>query len=308
MNKKLNKIFEKSKKIKIDKNSKLVIMSDCHRGSGTNYDNFLKNRNIYESALMNYYKRGFTYIELGDGDDMWEVKNYKDIIEEHLSTFKILKKFNDENRLIMIYGNHDICKRSKKIMEKYFYKYYNKKKKKEETLLNNLEIYESLILEYYSYNIFLIHGHQVDLLNSTFWRLSRFLVRHFWRNAERFVIKDPTSAAKNYRESKIIEKKLKKWSIINNKMLVAGHTHRPIFPKLGHSLYFNDGSCIHPSGITCLEIEKGNITLVKWLFKLKKGKYLVIERNIIEGSEPIINFFRNLSFTVKTSNPSNYKG
>ncbi len=35
----------------------MIIMSDCHRGSGDNYDNFLKNQNIFESALLHYYHK-----------------------------------------------------------------------------------------------------------------------------------------------------------------------------------------------------------------------------------------------------------
>lgn len=291
MIKKLDKIFEKAKRIKIDDKTKIVIMSDCHRGSGDNYDNFLKNKNIYETALLHYYKNGYTYIELGDGDDMWEVRNYYDIVEEHISVFKLLKKFHDSSRLIMIYGNHDISKRSKKNLEKYFYRYYDKTTQREVNLLQGLLVHESLILNYNEYDIFMIHGHQVDLLNGIFWRLSRFLVRHIWKNFELIGIRAPTSAAKNYSVRKNVEKRLEKWSRKNNKILIAGHTHRPIFPKVGQGLYFNDGSCIHPNGITCLEIENGNIALVKWLFHLEQGRLISVERVVLEKKENIINFF-----------------
>ena len=294
MIKKLDKIFKSSKRIRIDDSSKLVIMSDCHRGAGDNFDNFIKNKNIYESALCYYYDKDFTYIELGDGDDMWEVKNYKDIVYEYLNIFKLLKKFNDSNRLYMIYGNHDICKKSKEVLEDNFYKYYDKRYKKEKDLLNNLKVYESLVLVYKNYDIFLVHGHQVDILNGTFWRISRFLVRHFWRHFERIILKDPTGAAKNYEVIQKREKRLEKWSIINNKILIAGHTHRPIFPKIGKSLYFNDGSCIHPNGITCLEIENGNIVLVKWIIIYNENK-ISFKRVVLEGEESIISFLSKTS-------------
>lgn len=292
MAKKLDKLFKNSRRLQIDDSDKLVIMSDCHRGAGDNYDNFIKNKNIFEAALLYYYNNGFTYIELGDGDDMWEVKNYKDIIEEHLDTFKQLKKFNNFGRLIMIYGNHDISKKSPAVLEKYFYKYHNKITKQDEDLLNGLSVNESLVLNYKNCEIFMIHGHQVDFLNSILWRFSRFLVRYIWKNIEHLGIKDPTSTAKNYMVAKKTEKKLEKWSMKNNKILIAGHTHRPIFPKIGQSLYFNDGSCIHPSGITCLEIENGNITLVKWEFKLKNDKFVSIGRKVLDGNEAIIKFFK----------------
>lgn len=291
MSNKLNKLLNKSNRLKINNKSKLVIMSDCHRGIGNNYDNFSKNRNIYEAALNHYYDKGFTYVELGDGDDMWEVKNTQDIIEEQISAFYILKKFHDNNRLIMIYGNHDKYKKKKSILEKNFYKHYNKKSKKNEDLLNNLEVYESYVLDYKNYEIFMLHGHQVDLLNNTFWLLSRFLVRHIWKYLEYIGIKDPTSAAKNYKVSKRIEKKLKKWSTNNNKILIAGHTHRPIFPILGESLYFNDGSCVHPNGITCIEIENGKISLVKWRYKLRDDNTIFVGKELLAGNESISNFF-----------------
>lgn len=292
MSKKLDKIFENSKKMTINDGTKIVIMSDCHRGSGDNYDNFVKNQNIFKAALQYYYDKGFTYIELGDGDDMWEVKDYESIVNVHLDSFKQLKKFNDSGKLIMIYGNHDIVKKSPKILKKYFYTYYDNLTDKEEPLLDDLIVHESLILNYKNYDIFLIHGHQVDFLNSDIWHLSRFLVRYVWRTLEHIGIQDPTSAAKNYQVTKNTEKKLQEWSIQNNKILIAGHTHRAIFPKVGQSLYFNDGSCIHPNGITCIEIENGNISLIRWEFNIDKGDLISVKRNVLDGNEPIINFFK----------------
>lgn len=170
----LDKIYKNSKRIKIDDSTKLIIMSDCHRGAGDNFDNFLKNKNIFNGALNHYFNKGFSYIELGDGDDMWEVKKYDEIINEHLDTFKILRKFHQNNRLIMIYGNHDIEKKYPNVLKKYFYTYYDKITQEEKELLLNLKVYESLIVEYKGKEIFLVHGHQVDFLNSTLWRFSRF--------------------------------------------------------------------------------------------------------------------------------------
>lgn len=288
---KLDKVFRNAKRISIDDYSKLVIMSDCHRGSGDNDDNFIKNQNIFKAALLYYYARDFTYVELGDGDEMWEVKNYKNIIEEHLDIFKQIKKFYDSNRLIMIYGNHDADKKHSKILEKYFYTYCNQITKKRESLLSNLEVYEAVVLTYKNYDIFMLHGHQVDFFNNELWRVSKFLVRHVWRHLEHFGIKDPTSTAKNYRGIGKVEKKLKKWSSINHKMLIAGHTHRPSFPRVGQSLYFNDGCCIHPSGITCIEIENGHISLAKWEFKIKEDAIISVGRTVIDSGNFIINFF-----------------
>lgn len=288
---KITKLYNKSTKININNSSKIVIMSDCHRGSGDNYDNFAKNKIIYETALLHYYRKGYTYIELGDGDELWESKNYKDIIEEHLETFKILKKFNQKKRLMMIFGNHDICKKTDKLIKKNLYTYYDKNKKKNKNLLNGLKVYETLVLNYQGYEIFLFHGHQVDFLNSSLWILSKFLVNNVWKRLEHIILNEPTVAARNYPVKNKVDKKLKKWSSKYNKMIIAGHTHRPIYPSIGQSLYFNDGSCIHPNGITCIEINKGKITLVKWSFKRRK-KMVSVGRTVLEGKESITNFFK----------------
>lgn len=290
--KQLDKIYTQSKRLQITSNDRIVIMSDCHRGTGDKFDNFLKNKNIYLGALRHYYYRGFYYIELGDGDDMWEVKRYQDIIEENLSVFKMLKKFKDDNHLIMIYGNHDIIKRYPSILKKYFYTYFDNLLGEKRDLLNDMTVYESIVLEYKDKELFLLHGHQVDFFNSKLWLLSRFFVRNVWRKLEAFGIKDPTNAAKKYSVSKNVEKKLQKYSNEKNKLLIAGHTHRPIMPQIKESLYFNDGSCIHPNGITCLEIEDGCITLVKWEYSINKKKNINIKRVILGNPTPIDLYFQ----------------
>lgn len=288
--KRINDLFNKSKKISINNQSKIVIMSDCHRGIGDINDNFKKNKNIYGDALNYYYKNGFTYIELGDGDEMWEIEDYDNIIKENIEVFKIIKKFHDNNRLIMLYGNHDIIKRNQEILENHFYKYNNINK--EDELLNNLNTYESLILNYNNKDIFLIHGHQLDIINSSFWKLTRFLIKNAWKKIEKTAIKDITNNIKNNKVENKIEKTLKKWSIKNNKIIIVGHTHNPIYPEIGDSLYFNDGSCIHPDGITCIEIENGNISLIKWIFTIKDNKFISVEREIIIGNKNIDSFYQ----------------
>ena len=292
MNEKIDKILSSAREIKINNQSKIVIMSDCHRGEGDADDNFLKNEVIQKAALKHYLKNDFTYIELGDGDDLWEVTDYENIVAEHLGVFKILKEFHQKNRLIMIIGNHDNVKKDDEILKKYFYYYKNKYTKDVEELLYGLTTEDALILKYLDKDICLIHGHQVDLLNSTFWKLARFLVRNVWKYLERIGIKDPTNAAKNYHVIKRVEKRLEEWCRYNNKIIIAGHTHRPIYPVVGEGLYFNDGSCIHPNGITCIEIENGEISLVKWIKSVDDKFNVVIEREVIAGPTSILKFFR----------------
>ena len=103
VNSKLNNIFKSSDIMQIDDNTKIVIMSDCHRGAGDNYDNFFKNRNIYDAALQYYFNNDFIYVELGDGDELWEVGDCKDIVDIYINTFKFFLNFIMTNFIYFIY-------------------------------------------------------------------------------------------------------------------------------------------------------------------------------------------------------------
>ena len=67
----LDKSFRTAPVLALTPHSRIVLISDCHRGVGNSNDNFLKNQHLYFAALQSYYKLGFTYIELGDGDELW---------------------------------------------------------------------------------------------------------------------------------------------------------------------------------------------------------------------------------------------
>ena len=73
-------------------------------------------------------------------------------------------------------------------------------------------------------------------------------------------------------------------------MLIAGHTHRPRFPKKGSPPYFNDGSCVHPRCITGIEIQDGEISLIKWSLLARKGGALYVTREVLAGPEALPSF------------------
>lgn len=292
--KKLSEVFKRAKEIPFDNNSKIILMSDCHRSDGTWSDDFSKNQNVYFVALNYYLDNGYTYIEIGDGDELWENKNPTDIIREHMDVFWIMAKFYRLNRLYLVYGNHDMCKKNCDLMRKKYYNYYDKEKKENIPLFDGIKVYEGILLrnKERGYKIFLTHGHQVDFLNYQLWFISRFLVRYIWRNLELFGLEDPTSAAKNYHKKNKIEKRIIDWSDKNNQMIISGHTHRPVFPSKKEPHYFNTGCCVFPRCITGIEIDKGNISLIKWSIKTKKSGILYIDKDILEGPIPLIDYFK----------------
>ena len=265
----LSQSFEGALRLPLMDCSRYVLISDCHRGTGNSNDNFLKNQNLYFAALQYYYKMGYTYIELGDGDELWENHSIKQIMETHSDAFCLLSLFHQQKRLYMLYGNHDMIK-----------------KKMDFALFPDITFHSGIILENIPsagrnhftntanppLDIYLTHGHQTDLLNSTFWRLSRFLVRYLWKPLERFGVLDPTSAAKNYSRMHRTEERLHHWAEQENHILITGHTHRPTLSETDR-YYYNSGSCVHPRCITCLEIEHKRIRLIKWVLSTRPDTF-----------------------------------
>ena len=53
----LDKSFENALVLPLGGSHRYVLFSDCHRGDGTQNDNFLKNQYLYLAALRHYYKK-----------------------------------------------------------------------------------------------------------------------------------------------------------------------------------------------------------------------------------------------------------
>jgi hypothetical protein len=291
--KRISKVFESADVISFDDSSKIILMSDVHRGDGSWADDFSKNQNLFFAALTHYYNENYTYIEIGDGDELWKNKRLSDIIHVHSDAFWLLSKFFDEGRLYFIFGNHDMVKRNDKFVKSNLYQYFNEQEKKYIPLFENIKVHEGLVLRHKvtEQKILLIHGHQASFLDYEMWRLSRFLVRYLWRPLELFGVNDPTNTAKNYDKKDAIEKKLTEWTLREKHMLIAGHTHRPMFPEVGNPLYFNDGSSVHPRSITGIEIVGGSIALIKWNVKTKDDGTLFIGREVLAGPRKLKDYF-----------------
>ncbi|MBZ2174784.1 metallophosphoesterase [Schnuerera sp. xch1] len=295
--KRISKVFQSAEQIYIDDSSKIIMMSDCHRGDGSWADDFFKNQNLFFTALDYYYNKGYTYIEIGDGDELWENRSFSDIYEAHKDTFWNMSRFFNENRLYLIFGNHDMVKRDKKFVKNNLYQCYDERKKGYVPLFPNVKIHEGLVLNYKGTNnkIFLTHGHQVELLNNSLWRLSRFFVRYLWRPLELFGVNDPIRTAKNYKKKDRVARRLTEWVIREKHLLITGHNHRSMFPGVDEPAYFNDGSCVHHRCITGIEIVNGFIMLIKWCIKTKSDGTLFIDREILSGPRKLKDYFNKNS-------------
>ena len=301
------------KHLTLSSDTKLIVMSDMHRGDGSGSDDFAHNSLLYKCALDYYLDKGFTYIELGDAEELWENESFDQIYITHTSIYEKVAKFHDpdpeKTRYIKIWGNHDLQWKNKKYVDEFL-----------SDLFPGICVYEAAVLEKH---ILLWHGHQADpKCRGTGGTVSKFFVRRFWPVLQKCGIKDPTRAANNPGRCNEIDKTLHNWAIHNEKditVIIAGHTHRPVYENLSlterrcldsgirtpeirkktsDTTYYNTGCCVHPRCITGIEItwvdEQPKFTLIKWAYSAQttsvsgtagsRVQYpLTVERTVLES-------------------------
>lgn len=270
----LSAAFAAAKQVPLDNTSKIIFFSDCHRGNSSKADVFARNEELYLHAMDHYYRSGFTYIEAGDGDEMWKSRRFSDIVQAHRRTFDLLHRFNRHNRLHVIFGNHDIGPPRHNGIEK-----------------DGIGAQEGLILRHTEtgQKIFVVHGHQADFKSDALSVIGRLAVRHVWRRVQLLgigtipslpnVLEARTPGPKgNGLETRLgrflmqgisqvregIERRIITWIETRQQTVICGHTHRPLFANHGEPPYFNTGSCVVPGLITGLELQNGELSMVQW--------------------------------------------
>ena len=211
--------------------SRFIVFSDAHRGDGTGADDFAANSLIFKCALDYYLAEGFTLIELGDGEELGEVKRFDQIYITHTAIYERLAAFHDgdpqKTRYIKIWGNHD--------------RYWQDNEAALRRLFPGINIYEAALLDGH---ILLWHGHQADpSCSGAGARIAKFLVGKFWTALQRVGFRDPTRAANNPGRCDQIDITLHTWAtgalpdafgFKDGKIdtIIAGHTHRPVYENL----------------------------------------------------------------------------
>lgn len=265
--KRLVHAWDSAHRIKIDETSKIILFSDCHRGDKSPADDFARNENIFLYALEQYYRDDFTYIEIGDGDELWENSDFEKVYAAHQRVYDLLRLFAQQHHYYLIFGNHD-----------FVWSLPENQQLLEEKISPNIFISESIVLDYCGQEIFCVHGHQVDAVSCRAWKLSRFFVRHVWKKLQNIGVNDMTSPAQSARRRNKVEKRLISWSETNHKFILAGHTHRQAFPDNFEERYLNTGSCIYPYCISGIEILSGEIYPIWWYYAVNENGFLCVKK------------------------------
>lgn len=289
---KLEKVFKDALRVEFDNNSKIVFFSDVHRGDDSISDEFGRNKHIYNYALSYYFDNGYTYVEIGDGDEMWEQKKFEHIRNAHAVTFNRLKKFYDADRLYMLFGNHNNRYSNPENVAQDLYYVYDEYIGEKIALFPGIEFHEALVFEHRDtkQQLFIVHGHQGDFFNDQLSIVSFFGVKFFWRFLHIVGFRYAASPAKSRRKRHKVEKNYTKWNKDNGIIIICGHTHRARFPAPEEGSYFNSGCCMHPRGITCIEMSEGKVSLVAWRVHTTEDGMMYIRRTVLMGPEPLENY------------------
>lgn len=284
----LNGAYRDATVVEFDDSSKFVWLSDSHRGDGSMTDEFIKNKNIFVTAVRHYYDEGFTLIEAGDSDELWEY-SARHIIKANGIVFSEIKKFHDEGRLYRMFGNHDFDMADPEFVRANYEQAPNPVTGEVEPFLPGLVVHEAILLRHKESGreLLTVHGHQGDFSNDQNWRFTRFTFRLFWRRMHMLGIKSPSSPIQNSFKRHKVERNYNRWIKHNRVPLICGHTHRERFPRGDDLPYFNTGSCVFPHYITGLELVDGALSLVGWRVEPDANNYLHITKRTLFGPRHI---------------------
>ncbi len=302
------------------KKDKFIILSDQHKGARDGSDIFAKAAKNYLAALDHYNRQEFTYINLGDSEELWE-NLFLTVKRHNKSTFESEKHFLARKAFIKIFGNHDLYWDNDPLAAVSILQIYGEA----------VKVYEGAILQTkvnnHTLSIYMTHGHQGDLQSDGNW-FSKWFVSDIWAPFQAYLRINPNTPANNDQLKTEHNRMMYEWSSKRkNTLLITGHTHQPVFRSLTEleilyekqrqakkanetaqaaalqgkidklhlkvnrmpdfkgvlDTYFNSGCCCFDDGdITGIEIADGCIRLIKWAYKAKQSVRMVLEESRLE--------------------------
>src|SRR5688572_4398836 len=271
---------------------KFIIFSDHHKGNRDFGDDFANNEPNYLAALEYYLQNKFTYINLGDSEELWKYTP-EQVISKNIRSLRAEAKFHEQVKYHKTFGNHDITWKNKLDVDSWF----------KDIFTLPLPVWEGILLKTKindrPLSIYLTHGHQGDKLSDNN-SLSTWLVAHVWRPVQRYLEINVNTPAKDYRLRDRHNIVMHDWSSRReNLLLITGHTHKPVFASGKYSdhennkidktvsgekkiklkpSYFNSGCCCYSDGdITGIEIAGDKISLIKWHLENNKSGRTILE-------------------------------
>lgn len=207
---------------------RLLVLSDMHRGKRNRADDFRRCEGAYLQALAHYRDEGFTLALLGDVEELWKNK-VTDVLERYAGVYAAEAAFHSEGRLIRFWGNHDEEWASPHAVRHELGPLHPGR---------TMEVRESLLLELAVNgrplgNLFLLHGHQGTGMSDGLAFLARFTVRFIWKPIQHLTAVSRNTPSTNRKIRAKHNRAMYRWAERHDSIvLIAGHTHRPVFASV----------------------------------------------------------------------------
>jgi UDP-2,3-diacylglucosamine pyrophosphatase LpxH len=203
---------------------KWVIFSDQHRGCRDGADDFRLCEKAYNAALGYYFEKGYTLVILGDAEELWECSPKK-VMKAYGNTLNLEAQFHALGRYLRFYGNHDSDWQRESVVRKHLHKIFREDLKVHAAMRVHVKAAGMELGE-----VFMAHGHQGTLESDKFSWFSRIAVRYGWGFIQRTFKIRSTTPAKDFELRQEHNVAMYRWVEKKaNTILIAGHTHRPVF-------------------------------------------------------------------------------
>jgi hypothetical protein len=200
---------------------RVALLSDQHRGARDGADDFERCEPAYGAALGWYREQGFGLWLLGDVEELWE-NGIGEVMPSYRDVLALEREFGDGLR--RLYGNHDLDWSKPRHARRH---------------LPGIDVREALRLRVRDGGavlgtLFCVHGHQGTAESDRFAFVSRFVVRRVWRPVQRLHGFLSTTPAEDLQLRSRHDAAMYSWAkrrpAAERPVLIAGHTHRPVFP------------------------------------------------------------------------------
>lgn len=310
--KNLDKLFGQSPTFDLGEKDKWVIFSDLHMGDGGSTDDFKANAEFFKRVLEEHYlKKKFSLVLNGDIEELQRFP-LKNILKYWSSVYAIFDRFHQETRLIKTIGNHDLELAAVRenslpynLVEAFKFKYKDqflfffhghqasKRFQKHNQLIGftlrylanplgikNYSVSHSSTKQYkiekraYHYSVYRkivsVIGHTHRPLFESLHKVERLKYK-IEQLCREFALGTNVDAKSIQESINVLKMDLMKYYKENADTNYQNYVYNTIFhiPCL-----FNSGCVIGKRGMTCLEIENGQIRLVHWFDEKVSKKYL----------------------------------
>jgi UDP-2,3-diacylglucosamine pyrophosphatase LpxH len=209
---------------------RIIVFSDLHRGQGDHADDFRVCAETYRRAIDFYLGAGYRLVVLGDAEELWEGWPKK-VLPTYRGILDTENRFHAAagERFTKIWGNHDDLWQYPEQVARHLVPIYGE-----------LDVVEGLDVTVTTSDtvpgrIFLVHGHQGTGSSDRWGGISRRFVRWVWRPIQRLFKVSLNTPATDFEIRGKHDRAMYEWAAARNDLiLIAGHTHNPVFVSRPH--------------------------------------------------------------------------